>query len=455
MAIVFTQQEANEYLRRQAPYTNAIQSIDTQVEAGVKGINTSYQNALKDVNLNYGNNMYNLGLDLSQAMSDAFTTASQQRSSFLSQAPNLSVGQRENIEMNLENTMINAYDSYLKKYNESRQNLNLGFKSDVSKLQTNKASELLNLYEDVEKTQQVIDSELLNQSKNYAALANAPMEYLKKTWKDNLEVFKSGPLSKYTYFENGERKLISDLELNSIFFEDTENGKVLTDAGKEFYGTILYGLGDGSFDEYLKSSDLKLYEWAIDSNVYGDSAYKNPQGYSSNFDAVFGALGLSDIVSSGRYDTTNSIFKSKYEDSYDTSYVNKNVMTRENLGSISERSSDGISVYRFNDLRPSTNEGPTSELNWNDVLEGKAETFRMVYNDNEYKFKIKKAEASEDIVNKIISVYGKIDNQSIYSYDGKFYIGVDIDGKGNYKLRELKPKGKDFKSAFGELQDEQ
>ena len=453
MAIVFTQQEANEYLRRQAPYTNMIQSVDTQVEAGVKGINTSYQNALEDVNLNYGNNRYNLGLDLSQATSDAFTTASQQRSSFLSQAPNLSAAQRESIEMNLENTMINAYDSYLKKYNESRQNLNSGFKSDVSKLQTNKASELLNLYEDVEKTQQVIDNELLGQSKNYAALANAPMEYLKKTWKDNPEVFENGPLSKYTYFENGERKLIDDLELSSIFFKDTENGKVLTDAGKEFYGTILYGLGDGSFDEYLKSSDLKLYEWAVGSNIYGDSTYKNSQGYSSNFDAVFGALGLDDIISGGKYDTTSPIFKSKYEDSYDTSYVNKNVMTSENLGSISERSSDGVSVYRFNDLRPSTNEAPTSELNWNDVLEGKAETFKMVYGDNEYKFKIKKAEASEDIVNKIVSVYGKIDNQSIYSYDGKIYIGVVTDG--NYKLRELKPKGKDAKSAFGELQNEQ
>lgn len=453
MAIVFTQQEANEYLRRQAPYTNTIQSIDKQIETGVKGINTAYQNALGDVNLNYGNNRYNLGLDLSKAMSDAFTTASQQRSSFLSQAPNLSAGQRENIEMNLENTMINAYDSYLKKYNESRQNLNLGFESDVSKLQTNKASELLNLYENVEKTKQVIDNELLNQSKNYAALANAPMEYLKKTWKDNPEAFENGPLSKYTYFENGERKLINDLELSSIFFKDTENGKVPTDAGKEFYGTILYGLGDGSFDEYLKSSDLKLYEWAVGSNIYGDSAYKNSQGYSSNFDAVFGALGLGDIIRGGKYDTTNSIFKSKYEDSYDTSYANKNVMTSENLGSISERSSGDTSVYRFNDLRLSTNQNPKSKLNWADVLKGKTETFRMVYNDNEYEFKIKKAEASEDIVNKIASVYGKIDDKSIYSYDGKIYIGVAMDG--NYKLRELKPKGKDTKSAFDELQNEQ
>ena len=453
MAIVFTQQEANEYLRRQTPYTNMIQGIDAQVEAGVKGINTSYQNALGDVNLNYGNNRYNLGLDLSEAMSDAFTTASQQRSSFLSQAPNLSAGQRESIEMNLENTMINAYDSYLKKYNDSRQDLNLSFKSDVSKLQTSKASELLNLYEDVEKTQQTIDDELLNQSKNYAALANAPMAYLKKTWEDNPEVFESGPLSKYTYFENGERKLINDLELSSKFFKDTENGKVLTDAGKEFYGTILYGLGDGSFDEYLKSSDLKLYEWAVGGNVYGDPTYKNLQGYSSNFDAVFGALGLGDIVSDGKYDTTNPIFKSNYEDSYDTSYANKNVMISENFGSISERSANGTSVYRFNDLRLSTSENPRSELNWEDVLKGKAEVFRMVYNDNEYEFKIKKAEASDYIVDKIVSVYGKIDNKSIYSYDGKIYIGVVANG--DYKLRELKPKGKDTKSAFGELQDEQ
>lgn len=451
MAIVFTQQEANEYLKRQAPYTNTIQSIDTQVEAGVKGINTSYRNALEDVNLNYGNNRYNLGLDLSQAMSDAFTTASQQRSSFLSQAPNLGAGQRENIEMNLENTMINAYDSYLKKYNEGRQNLNLSFKSDVSKLQTNKASELLNLYEDVEKTQQVIDNELLNQSKNYAALANAPMEYLKKTWKDNPEVFESGPLSKYTYFENGERKLINDLELSSIFFKDTENGKVLTDAGKEFYGTILYGLGDGSFDEYLKSSDLKLYEWAVGGNVYGDSAYKNSQGYSSNFDAVFGALGLGDIISGGKYDTTRPIFKSKYEDSYDTSYKNKKVINDENIGSISERSSNGENVYRLNDLRLSTNKGARSALNWEDVLDGKAEVFRMTYNDNEYEFKITKDEASGDTMNQIVSSYGDIENKSIYGYNGEFYIGIVTDT--GTKLRRLKLKGKNTKSAFDGLFD--
>ena len=451
MAIVFTEQQANEYLRRQKPYVNAMEDINEQVNLGVEGIDKFYQSGLKDVNLNYGNNRYGLGLDLSKTLSDAFTTASQQRSSFLSQTPNIGAGQRESIAMDLENTIVNAYDSYLRKYSESRQNVDVNLKSDVSKLQNDKMSGLQSLYEDANKAQQTINNELSNQSKNYAALANAPMEYLTNLWKENPEAFENGPLSKYTYFEDGERKLINNVELNSAFFEDTENGKILTDAGREFYGTILYGLGDGSFDEYLKSSDSELYEWAVGNNIYGDSGYENSQGYSSNFDGVFGSLGLADIVNTGKYDTTNPIFKSRYENSYGTSYKNKEVVKNENLGSISKRTFDGENVYLLNDLKLSTKTGARSELNWEDVTDGEAETFAMTYNDNEYRFRITKDTATDDVVNKITSSYGEIKNKSIYAYNGEFYIGVVTDD--GTKLRRVKLKGKNTKSAFDGLFD--
>lgn len=441
MAIVFTEEQAGNYLRQQSGYKSSIDDIQKQYQTGVSQLNSQFQNGLIDLNKSYGIENYNLGRDFTQSMRQAFDAAQQQRSSFLSQSGTIGSGQRQAMAIDLEQATINAYDSYIQNYMKNKQNLEQNLKSAVASIESNKAKGLQTLFENAQNAQAAVEKDVSIDAANYAAFANAPMEYLKKLWETNPDVFNDGVLNRYTYVdENGNRQLISSDELNSSFFEITDNGMELTDSGKEFYQLMAYGLGNiGSLDKYLQENNKDLYDWAIKSNVYGDTETVNQQGYSTNFDAVMSSLIGSDAVSTGSFDST-------MEPKYRSKYAGENVSVYENskdFGTVKQvKSAKGVTISSPEGLQYS------ALLNWDDVKEykddkaKKSENFKATYTDDSgvtkvYNLKVLKDEAESDVFADISNAFGKIEERRIYDYGGETYIGV-IDDNGKSHLRKVK-----------------
>ena len=428
MAIVFTEEQAGNYLRQQSNYKSAIDSIQKQFD-------TQFQSGLTDLGKSYGREGYTLGKDFTQSMSQAFDAAKQQRSSFLSQSSSIGSGQRQAMAIDLEQATMNAYDSYIQNYMLNKQNLEQNLRSGVASLESTKA-------EGVQKAQATLEKDIGTEAANYAALANAPMEYLQYLWETDPTQFDTNDaLSRYTYFdENGQRQLIDSAMLGSDFYQQRGDGYILTDAGKEFYNTMLYGMPTNTFYNYLKSEKSDLYNWAIASNTYGDAEHVNAQGYSSNFDSVFGGILGADAVKAESYDTTQNKYRNK-------TYSGGDVESYENslYGNVEQvKSSKGVTVLSLEGLTFKTNPGndPMIGLEWDDVVDGEAENFQGYYTDKNgkkhiYDFKVLKDEADSATFADISNAFGKIENQRLYDYGGEMYMGV-VDKDGVTHLRKVK-----------------
>lgn len=493
MAVVYTQSEAENYLRKQSKYNElkqnyldrnagylndynaGLKQINDELSTGKANLSEQFRTGLSQLGKSYSQQGSELGRNFTQSMSEAFDAAQKQRSSFLSQSASIGSGQRQSIARDLDVATTNAYDSYIQNYIKNKQLLDTNLKSGSEELKTNRDSvisqlemnaqnaktNLGNQYnklieQDNKKIEQ-IEKDVAKEAENFAALANTPVEYLQYLWENNPDLFNDDLLGRYTYLdESGVRQLMTGAQMDRSFFTYNEDGsKELTPEGKELYSIIAYGLGDTGeafgFNDYIADTNKELYEWAIGLNKYGDNEFVNRQGYTSNFDAVMGSLLGSDIVASESYKASKSNLGSQYNQninektSYDEEGNVYNVETRQ--------SSKGTSIESFTNVEFTKPDGKAKNaakgFEYKDIVEGKAETFTAKIGTEEYKFEATKKEAESDILDDIVDAYDSIAEKKIYNYSGTYYMGVkNKDGK--MVLRKLKLKGNKTKKALNE-----
>ena len=372
MANIYTQSEAENYLRNQqryqelkqtyadrsntylSNYNAGIGSVNEEYKTGKADIVNRFRSDLSQLGKSYSQQGAQLGRNFAQSMSEAFDSAQKQRSSFLSQSASIGSGQRQNIAGDLDVATTNAYDSYIQNYLRNRQQLDTTLKSDSETLDANRRSALSQLAANaqtakenlakeynklIEQDKKEIDEyekEVAKEAENFVALANMPIEYLQYLWKNNPNLFNDDLLGRYTYLdENGARRLISREQMSSNFFDHDEDGNVfLSPAGRDFYSIVAYGLGDTGaalgFNDYMSENYNDLYQWATAANTYGDREFINRFGGNTNFDAVMGSLLGADIVANESY-KAKSLDEDIYgpQINYDVgSQYNQNVSTK-------------------------------------------------------------------------------------------------------------------------------
>lgn len=494
MANIYTQSEAENYLRNQqryqelkqtyadrsneylSNYNSGIKSVNEEYRTGKADIANQFRSGLSQLGKNYGQQGSELGRNFTQSMSDAFDVARKQRSSFLSQSASVGSGQRQNIARDLDAVTTKAYDSYIQNYMKNKQLLDTNLKSGseelkmnrdsaISQLETNAqnaktslANQYNKLIEQDSKEIEQIEKDVAKEAENFVAMANMPIEYLQYLWENNPDLFNDDLLGRYTYLdESGARQLISKEQMNSNFFDYDEDGNVsLSDVGKDLYSIIAYGLGDTGaalgFNDYMSENYNDLYQWATALNTYGDTEFVNSYGYTSNFDAVMGSLLGADIVAKESYNAKSFDVGSQYNQNVNDKIVGKD--DDANTVKVETRqSSKGTSIESFTDVEFTAPDGKAKNaakgFEYKDIVDGKAETFTAKIGTEEYKFKATKKEAENDVLDDIVDAYGSIVEKKIYKYSGTYYLGVkNKDGK--MVLRKLTLKGNKTKDALDE-----
>lgn len=211
---------------------------------------------------------------------------------------------KETLDKGINDALTQAYDTYIKNYNEN----------------------VYNIESQAQSAREQITGALQSEAESYASLANKPYEYLQHLYdtyysdetvrKQMLEKgvdWESYPFARFLKDEVDEdgnatgtkllktwdELVVGDENAAALFDTDPVTGeKILNEAGLDYYDMLLnnpyYASGMTTFDEWLAGNDEDLYNWyssynpytvaaksEYNQNTYGGSAFRNFIGLKS------------------------------------------------------------------------------------------------------------------------------------------------------------------------------
>lgn len=232
----------------------------------------SWENLYTGVDIAERQQLGELKQDFAQAMSDAYSSAYQNKQAI--GASNMGQGYKAAAIDDVDNALLQAYDTYRKNYLQGKAEIEAGAAEAVEN----------------------IDAALTTQSSNMKKMSDKPYQYMQYLWdkyregEDSDNIFLTDPLWKrYTKEELDEEGNVIDTSLKSWeeimdvgAYEEDENGVKqwtglyddkgnLTIAGSEFYDFVMNDnatKGRYSFGRWLADNDEELYDWAKSYNPY-------------------------------------------------------------------------------------------------------------------------------------------------------------------------------------------
>lgn len=368
-----------------------------------------------------------LKTDYMNSIADAYRAALSQRQSIDSSG--LITSGQEVAKTELNTALENAYKTNLASYQSGESQIQSNLATQTATIQKNLLSQL----ESLDKSQAAIDEDLNEYATNASAFLTSPFEYLSVLAENNPELLEDPNFSPYVNktLVNGEYQY-SVKSLDDIMNVAFDEAGSLTDEGKRFMAMMLAN-NEYGFNDYLYSENNDLYNWLVADK-------------GANRNIALSTIGMEDYNWSPI--TAEQATKAGATGTVDGAPVtdlNKQFgFTLVKGSKIRDTDNDNFTVSR-----PRRESDPVTPTGWANPQDAK---------EISYALEISKESVDESLTNKIDKAVGGIQDNQLYLYDGRLYVGIKRTdkktGKETTKLRLVQGQGINSATQVNNLIDD-
>lgn len=404
------------------------------------------------IDLNKQQKLSALKYDYDKAVGDAYAQAFASKQQIANS--NYIDSYKEELARRIDDTLEQAYGSYLQNYakgTESLENEAAGYRSNITNALDEQAKNTSNLINKVYDYLQYTYDNYYNDPTAKAQLERNGMDFSKFEYdrflKDELDA--QGNSTGRKILKTMDELAAGDKNVSGIFTTDESGNLRLNDAGIDYFDYLMnsdnsvYGLS--TFGSWLRNEDSELYDWYTSENPYNYATDK--LGRNTNAASLKQLLGLNPTESEYKinehlFDKTIDKTANKIKDMSrvkDMSSINEFTATKEEIQSMKDKGYYTDDTYNklMADLTKTENNVYRSVLTKKTTASAAVERNRPYDVSN---YTIKFTDGANKILgnNSITVVQGPLvqapttaksfDNGQVFLYNGKAYVYVG-DGK--------------------------